>query len=247
MNTTSGSGFEPVHAVGSFLYGLTVPWWITGGWAIDLAVGHRTRDHANVDVMMLERDEHALRDLTGVDIELVADGQPPGPWPAGRRLTAGPHPGPKGPGAGPPRLIVRCDDLPLPLEVSLASAVESFWVFRRGARIFTRPLADITRYWQGIPFLAPEVVLLIKAWPGPDRSGTDKDERDFEVVLPMLSVGQRSWLKDAIEQQSWLKEAIEPPPGRKEASARPRSRAEEPAAGQRLPRHRRWAADLGKP
>jgi Aminoglycoside-2''-adenylyltransferase len=38
-----------------------VPWWITGGWAIDLAVAHVTRDHADVDVMMLERDEHALR------------------------------------------------------------------------------------------------------------------------------------------------------------------------------------------
>jgi Aminoglycoside-2''-adenylyltransferase len=49
------------HAVGSLLSGLTVPWWITGGWAIDLAVGHVTRDHSDVNVMMLERDEHALR------------------------------------------------------------------------------------------------------------------------------------------------------------------------------------------
>ena len=92
MNTTHSAGFEPVHAVGSLLSGLTVPWWITGGWAIDLAAGHLTRDHADVNVMMLERDEHALRGLTGVDIQLIADGQPPGPWPAGRRLTAGPAP-----------------------------------------------------------------------------------------------------------------------------------------------------------
>ena len=86
MNTTHSAGFEPVHAVGSLLSGLTVPWWITGGWAVDLAAGHVTRDHADVNVMMLERDEHALRGLTGVDIQLIADGQPPGPWPAGRRL-----------------------------------------------------------------------------------------------------------------------------------------------------------------
>ena len=94
MNTIHSAGFGPVHAVGSVLSGLTVPWWITGGWAIDLAAGHVTRDHADVDVMMLERDEPALRGLAGVDIQLIADGQPPGPWPAGRRLTAGPAPVP---------------------------------------------------------------------------------------------------------------------------------------------------------
>jgi hypothetical protein len=195
MNTTHSVGFEPVRAVGSLLSGLTVPWWVTGGWAIDLAAGHVTRDHADVNVMMLERDEHALRGLTGVDIQLIADGQPPGPWPAGRRLTAGPG---RGPQIGPDRLILRGEDLPLPAEVILASAAGAFWVRKQRARLFILPLADITRSWQGIPFLAPEVVLLIKTRPG--RAGTDNDQRDFEAALPVLSAGQRSWLKDAIER-----------------------------------------------
>ena len=208
MNATHSAGFEPVHAVGSLLSGLTVPWWITGGWAIDLAVGHVTRDHADVNVMMLERDEHALRGLTGVGIQLIADGQPPGPWPAGRRLTAGPVPDRR---VGD-RLVLHGKNLPLPAEVIPASAVRATWVHKHGARIFTRPLADITRCWHGIPFLAPEVVLLIKARPGTDRPGTDNDQRDFEAALPMLSAEQRSWLKDAIERQSWLKEAIERQP-----------------------------------
>jgi len=231
MNTTRSAGFEPVHAVGSLLSGLTVPWWITGGWAIDLAVGHVTRDHADVNVMMLERDEHALRHLTGVGIQLIAGGQPPGPWPAGRRLTAvpdpGPNPGPKG-GAGrpigPDRLILRGADLPLPAEVIPASAVGAIWVYKKGSHVFTRPLADITRQWQGIPFLAPEVVLLIKARPGLGRPGTENDQRDFEAALPVLSVQQRSWLKDRIEQPSWLKDAIEGHP--------------------RPPRQHQWTAEL---
>jgi Aminoglycoside-2''-adenylyltransferase len=218
MNTDhSSAGFEPVHAVGSLLSGLTVPWWITGGWAIDLAVGHRTRDHADVNVMMLERDEHALRWLAGVEIQLSADGQPPGPWPSWRRLSAGPTPGPKPPISGPgrrvgDRLILRSEDLPLPAEVIPASAVGEVWVYRQGARIFARPLADITRYWQGIPFLAPEAVLLIKARPGTGKPGADNDERDFEAALPVLSAAQRSWLKDALERQPWLKEALDRPP-----------------------------------
>ena len=106
MDTIRSAGFEPVHAVGSLLSRLAAPWWITGGWAIDLAVGHVTRDHADVNVMMLERDEHALRGLTGVDVQLIAGGQP-GPWPAGRRLTAVPDPGPNPGLKGGPRAVPR--------------------------------------------------------------------------------------------------------------------------------------------
>ena len=217
MNTTRSAGFEPVHAVGSLMSGLAVPWWITGGWAIDLAVGHVTRDHADVNVMMLERDEHALRGLAGVGIQLIAGGQPPGPWPAGRRLTAVPDP-------GPDRLVLRGEDLPLPAEVIPASAVGATWVYKKGSRVFIRPLADITRYWQGIPFLASEVVLLIKARPGLDKPGRDNDQRDFEAALPVLSAEQRSWLKDAIERPTWLKDAIEGHP--------------------RPPRQHRWTTEL---
>jgi len=226
MDTIRSAGFEPVHAVGSLLSALAVPWWITGGWAIDLAVGHVTRDHADVNVMMLERDEHALRGLTGVDVQLIAGGQP-GSWPAGRRLTAVPDPGPKGgPGRpiGPDRLVLRGEDLPLPAAVIPASAVGAIWVYKKGSHVFTRPLADVTRHWQGIPFLAPEVVLLIKARPGLGRPGTDNDQRDFEAALPVLSGEQRSWLKDAIERPSWLKDAIEGHP--------------------RPPRQHRWTAEL---
>jgi hypothetical protein len=87
MKPTRSAGFEPVHAVSSLLSGLAVPWWITGGWAVDLAVGPVTRDHADVNVMMLERDEHALRGLTG----------------GGRRAASG---------AGPVAAI--CGQLPFP-------------------------------------------------------------------------------------------------------------------------------------
>ena len=121
MNSTSNAGFGPVLAVRSLLSDLTVPYWIAGGWAIDLAVGRVTRDHADVDIMLLERDEHALRtDLTQVDVQLTGrDGQP-GPWPAGRRLLAGPEPGPPRPIAAPGRLVLRVGSLPLPAEVLLA-------------------------------------------------------------------------------------------------------------------------------
>ena len=195
MNSLSSAGFGPVLAVRSLLSDLTVPYWIAGGWAIDLAVGRVTRDHADVDIMLLERDEHALQtDLTQVDIQLIGrDGQP-GPWPVGRRLLAGPGPGPRRPVAGPDRLVLHSRNLPLPAEVLLASAVGASWVYYRGARCISRPLADVTRRRDGIPFLAPEVVLLFKS-----RSKSDKDQRDVETALPVLSAEQRSWLQDTLE------------------------------------------------
>ena len=129
----------------------------------------------------------------------------------------------------PGRRAARLPGIPLPAEVILASSVGAFWVYKGGRRIFSRPLADITRYWQGIPFLAPEVVLLIKA-----RPASDNNQRDFEAALPMLSAEQRSWLKDAIERQPWLKEAIERQPrptghhkaGHRDAAGRHRRAAE---------------------
>ncbi len=77
----------------------------------------------------------------------------------------------------------------------LGSAVGTFWVYHRGTACVRRPLADITRYRDGIPFLAPEVVLLFKA-----RSKAGRDRRDVETALPVLSAEQRSWLLDTLER-----------------------------------------------
>jgi hypothetical protein len=152
MDFTSNPDFAAVSAVCSVLSSLTVPYWIIGGWAIDLAVGLVTRDHADVDVMMLERDKHALwSDLTNVDVE-----------PTGA--------------LGPGRLVLHSDKLPLPTEVFLSRADGISLVYRRGAYSITRALTDVTRYRDDIPYLAPEVVLLFKA-----RSKAARDQHDVET------------------------------------------------------------------
>jgi hypothetical protein len=115
------------------------------------------------------------------------DGQP-GPWPAGT------EPGPRRPITAPGRLVLHSKNLSLPTEVLLASAVGAFWVHHRGVRCVRRPLAEITCHRDGIPFLAPEVVLLFKS-----RSKTDRDRRDVQTALPVLNAEQRSWLRDTLE------------------------------------------------
>jgi hypothetical protein len=39
---------------------LTVPWWIAGGWALDLFLGRQFREHGDLDVGVLRRDSPQL-------------------------------------------------------------------------------------------------------------------------------------------------------------------------------------------
>jgi hypothetical protein len=71
---------------------------------------------------------------------------------------------------------------------------EDTWVCRRDPSI-RRPVTDaIERDPNGIPYLAPEIVLLFKA----KHAARDKDAADFARVLPLLDVQRRQWLADAL-------------------------------------------------
>ena len=48
----------------------------------------------------------------------------------------------------------------------------------------------------GLPYLAPEIVLLFKA-----KHLEARDRIDFDNALPALSADARRWLRDAIEKR----------------------------------------------
>jgi hypothetical protein len=58
---------------------------------------------------------------------------------------------------------------------------------------------------EGIPYLAPEIVLLFKA-----RHDRPKDQGDFTGVLPLLNPGRRAWLAAALARvhpgHPWISE-----------------------------------------
>lgn len=163
----------------------SVPWWIAGGHAIALAVGHRFREHADTDVLLLRRDQHTVQEVLPDWEWWAAD--PPGtlrPWRVGESLTAGVHdiwcrPGP----AEPWRLQFMLDE-----------SEGDEWVSRRDARI-RLPLAQLGRRTaEGLPHLTPEVQLLYKA-----KGLRPKDEEDFAAALAVLDADQRWWLAEALE------------------------------------------------
>ena len=61
--------WQPAEVVRLFST-LTVPWWIAGGWAIDLFLGEQTRHHDDIDVLILRRDQREVRTIfRGWDVQ----------------------------------------------------------------------------------------------------------------------------------------------------------------------------------
>jgi len=164
---------------------LSVPWWFSGGWALDLHVGEQIRDHDDLDVGVLRRDiSTALAALSGWEISEAKDGA----------LT------PVQPGDVPRfdahSLWCRPSGTVLwTVELLLDECVDNEWVYRRHEAI-RRPLSSIVhRNPAGLPYLAPEIQLLYKA-----RGTRSKDQADFERITPRLSRVARAWLLQGLER-----------------------------------------------
>jgi len=176
--------FAPVERVADLLRGFSAPWFVAGGWAIDLFLERVTRPHEDVDIALLRRDQAAIRPhLSGWTFTKVVLGERI-PWQEGERLQ-------------PPVHEIhadRADGDPTRLEFLLDETSGDSWAFRRDRRI-TRPLMSLgIQAASGVPFLVPEIVLLYKA-----KDPSAKDHADFELAGPRLAAGQREWLRQTLE------------------------------------------------
>ena len=52
---------RPQDAVSEFA-AWAAPWWVAGGWAIDLLLGRQTREHGDLDLLVLRRDQAPVRE-----------------------------------------------------------------------------------------------------------------------------------------------------------------------------------------
>lgn len=173
---------------------IRAPWWIAGGYAIEFAVGHAFRNHGDVDVLILRRDQLAVQEVLPSWEWWAAD--PPGtlrPWRPGELLPPGVDDVWCRPSASAPwRIQVMFDEIE-----------GDSWVSRRdpAVRRAVTELGAVTA--DGIPYLAPEVQLFVKA-----RLPRPKDELDFLAALPVLTPAQRQWLTNALRQtygsHAWL-------------------------------------------
>jgi hypothetical protein len=168
---------------------LRAPWWIAGGWALDLFLGVQTREHGDLDVQILRRDQRAVREaLSGWDMQGALPAPRPEGWPfrewrRGEELDPAIH-----------DVWCRRDPTaPWSLQLMVAESDGDDWLFRRDPRI-RRRLDSIGRWSDdAIPYLAPEIQLLYKA-----KAPRAKDEEDFAMVAPRLDRDARRWLCEAL-------------------------------------------------
>jgi hypothetical protein len=172
---------EPRDAA-AMLAPVTVPWWIAGGWALDLFVGTQTRQHKDLDVGIARSSAPAVLSALG-DWEFfeAKDG-------ALYRPDA------------VPRAQVNClwgrplGERDWSLELLLEEVEQDEWVYRRARSIRVALARALRRDASGLNYLAPELQLIYKA-----RSAREEDQADYARVLPLLDRNARDWLEQALE------------------------------------------------
>ncbi|MDE0219061.1 MAG: hypothetical protein OXJ90_07310 [Spirochaetaceae bacterium] len=174
-------GFALPRQVLSLLEGFRRPWWVAGGWAVDLFVGRLTRPHKDIEIALYRHDQLVLQEhLAGWSLRKVVDHRRVS-WLPGELLTLPVH---EIHGRGPEGQA---------LEILLNEYDRGRWVFRRDPTV-TRPAKLIAaRSADGVPFLRPEIALLYKSNdPHPDN------QADFERAAPLLGPESRAWLRAAL-------------------------------------------------
>jgi len=161
------------------------PWFVVGGWAIDLFLGKPTRDHEDLEVAVPSSFfERLPQHFPEFDFWI----------PQGKGELAQMSTG------------TLAGDSHQTWAYERAAQVWRFDVFREpydGDTWICRPDASIRLPYRevfelsvdGIPYLRPEICLLFKA-----KAVREKDRADFEATLPRISATQRAWLHTALER-----------------------------------------------
>jgi|SRR5712664_3858909 len=185
-----------IAELSALMLGAPFRWCLAGGMAIDRVLGRVTREHDDLDIGVFRNDMGLVRAWLA-RWEL---------WCAGS------------PGSGLNRLKIE-DDLPhdihgiwcrrqesgpWSLEILIEESTNQDWLYRRN-HLVTLPLDEVMEGAEGVPVMAPEVVLLYKA-----ESPRERDRVDFSAALPLLSVRKREWLRFALSEAHpacpWLAE-----------------------------------------
>ena len=159
------------------LAGAGVPWYVAGGWALDLFHGEQTREHHDVEIAV-PADRFAEVALRFPDCEffVVGDGRAVPPSAEAMREHHQTWARERTTGAW------RFDVFREPHDGDT-------WICRRDATI-RFPYRDIIHHTPaGVPYLAPELVLLFKA-----KHARPKDRADLDATVPYLTPARRATL-----------------------------------------------------
>ena len=169
-------------AVARRLAGITTPWCVAAGWALDLFLGTRTRPHGDIEIAIPAAGFPEVRArFPGYAFDAVSSGRI---WEdaSPEALAATHQTWLRDPATG--------DYL---LDVFREPHDGDTWICRHDEtiRLAYREIIDHTD--NGIPYLVPELVLLFKA-----KHARPKDQADFATALPRLNPTRRRTLAELL-------------------------------------------------
>lgn len=160
------------------LGGVSVPWCIAAGWALDLFGGCQSRPHGDLEIAVPAAGFAEVRDrFPEYVFDAVGSGRI---WAsAGTETLAATH----------QTWLRDPANNQFLFDVFREPHDGGTWICRRDDSLRLPYDAIIERDAGGIPYLVPELVLLFKA-----KSPRPKDHADFDRVLPLLSQERRDFL-----------------------------------------------------
>jgi GrpB-like predicted nucleotidyltransferase (UPF0157 family) len=178
-------GFAPLEMIMNDLKEAAFPWFVAGGWALELFTGRVQRVHHDVDIIIPRSSQFELQEyllerhwklITPFEKRLER-------WPPHMRLELPRH-----------QVHAHRDDTFIDI---LLTDVDEVWRYRREPLILRSKEKMSLRSENDIPYLAPEIVLLFKS-RNTSNHGRTKDQSDFENALPNLEPERRAWLHWAL-------------------------------------------------
>lgn len=165
------------------LEGVRAPWFVVGGWALDLWHGQETREHEDLEIAFPRPRFEAFREALH-DFALFDAG-------SGRLRYLPPDAAPS-PDDHQTWVLDTREDV-WRMDLMREPGDDATWVCRRDDSI-RLPRSEVSaRSADGIAYLLPQFVLLFKA-----KAVRPKDEADLAAALPRLSSPARAWLSDAL-------------------------------------------------
>jgi hypothetical protein len=170
--------------IARLLAGVTVPWYVAGGWAIDLFIGRQTREHGDLEIAIPASAFPTIRSvLADYEFDVVGSGQR---WPLDSPAFDVMH----------QTWIRERDTGVYRADVFREPERDAAWVCRRDESISLPYENLIRRTGDGIPYLAPEVGLLFKAkW-----AAEPKNQADFAATAGLLGEDAAGWLRWALQR-----------------------------------------------
>lgn len=174
------------------LSGVRTPWCVAAGWALDLFRGGPSRPHGDLEIAVPAAAFGEIRDrFPELACDAVGSGRV---WAdAGAEALAATHQTWfRDPASG--RYL---------FDVFREPHEGGTWICRRDDTLRLPYDTVFERTADGIPYVAPELVLLFKA-----KAVRPKDQRDFDGVLPLLGTERRNrlggWLERVHPGHPWL-------------------------------------------